>query len=57
MFFHPLEDLIRVDDVRVRFDVVVGAADMLILLEEVGALGADYLGEDAMRVQNFQDAL
>lgn len=43
MFFHSLEDLIGVDDVGVRLDVVVGSADVLILLEEVGALGADYL--------------
>lgn len=43
VFFHPLEDLIWVDDVGVRLDVVVGPADVLVLLEEVGALGADYL--------------
>lgn len=53
VFLHPLEDLIGLDDVGVGLDVVVGAADVLVLLEEVGALGADDLGEDAMRVQHF----
>lgn len=48
MFLHPLEYLVRVDDVGVGLDMVVGAVDVLILLEKVVALCADYLGKDAV---------
>ena len=57
VFLHALEDLVGVDDVGVGLDVVVGAADVLVLLQQVGALRADYLRQDAVRVQHFQDAL
>lgn len=48
VFFHSLENLIGVDDVGVGLDVVVGAVDVLVLLEQVVAFGADYLGKDAV---------
>ena len=50
MFLHALEDLVGVDDVGVGLDVVVGAADVLVHLQQVGALRADYLRQDAVRV-------
>lgn len=53
MLLHPLQYFLRIDYVRVGFDVIVGTIDCLVSLYEVIAFNFDDLSEDFVGVQNL----